>query len=138
MYSSCIFPPSDSCIPHLTAYYQDICVCVIFPAKDVQRRRFGHTVCFVYKNIPYFLCKVNALNRYLIFFIHHVHFQHCFFGNNHIKYTLFFKKLQNGKNIFDAKYTNESLIFMVIAYELQIMVIRELQIVHIYNYIDVD
>ena len=53
---------------------------------------------FVLKNIPYFLSKVNALYRSLIFFEHIVHFQHCFFGKNNIIQNTNFKKLQNGKS----------------------------------------
>lgn len=75
---------------------------------------------FALSNIPYFLCKVNALNRSLTFFVHHVYFQLYFFGNNNINPISFFEKLQNGKRRFNAKSTNNRRFFMPNDHEIKI------------------
>lgn len=65
--------------------------------------------CFCTTNIPYFLSKVNNLNRSLIFFEHLVHFQHGFFSNYNTNNSLNFKKLQNGKETICLLLHNEKL-----------------------------
>ncbi len=56
------------------------------------------TIAFAYTNIPYLAVKVNILYRSLIFFEHHVHFQHLFFVNYNTNSTISIQKLQNGKS----------------------------------------
>lgn len=67
--------------------------------------------CFCNKNIPYFLCKVNALYRSLIIFGRVVYFQHCFFGNNNTNQLDKIKKLQIGKRVFNAYFTKQTCFF---------------------------
>jgi hypothetical protein len=72
------------------------------------------TIAFAYTNIPYLAVKVNILYRSLIFFEHHVHFQHLFFVNYNTNHTINIKKLQNGKSKITPITQRTSLHFILI------------------------